>query len=48
MINSNDWVINGRKVMLDVIFGYSSVGSDDIDIEDLLDIADNLLMMQKV
>ncbi len=48
MINSNDWFINGRKVMLDVILGYSSVGSEDISIEDLLDIADNLLMMQKV
>lgn len=48
MINSNEWIINGRKVMLDVIMGYSSVGSDVISIEDLLDIADNLLMMQKV
>lgn len=48
MINSNDWMINGEKVMLDVILGYSSIGSDDISIEDLLGVADNLLMMQKV
>ena len=48
MINSFNGMINGRKVMLDVILGYSSVGSDDISIGDLLDVADNLLMMQKV
>ncbi len=48
MINSTEWDINGSKVMLDVILGYASVGSDEISIEDLLDIAENLLMMQKV
>ncbi|MCF6334811.1 MAG: diguanylate cyclase [Spirochaetales bacterium] len=48
MINSTEWDINGSKVMMDVIMGYASIGSDEISIEDLLDIAENLLEMQKV
>jgi len=47
IINSYQWTINDNKIMLDVILGYSSVGSDDISADDLLGIAENLLEMQK-
>ena len=48
VINSYKWTINDNKVFLDVILGYSSLGSEDISVDDLLDIAENLLEMQKV
>jgi polysaccharide biosynthesis protein PelD len=48
LINSYNWTINDNKVFLDVILGYSSVGSVEISSDDLLSIAENLLEMQKV
>ncbi len=48
VINSYNWTINDNKVLLDVILGYSSVGSEDINAEDLLNLAENLIEMQKV
>ncbi|RLD30261.1 MAG: hypothetical protein DRI73_10535 [Bacteroidetes bacterium] len=48
VINSYKWTINDNRVVLDVILGYSSVGSDYISADDLLALAENLLDMQKV
>ncbi len=48
VINSYKWTINDNKVFLDVILGYSSLGSEVIKVDDLLDLAENLLAMQKV
>jgi len=48
VINSYNWTINDNKILLDVILGYSSIGSDLISADDLLGIAENLLEMQKV
>jgi len=47
-INTYNWTINDNKVLLDVILGYSSMGSDFISADDLLSMAENLLEMQKV
>ncbi len=47
-INTYNWTINDNKILLDVILGYSSLGSDFISADDLLDLAENLLEMQKV
>ncbi len=47
-INTYNWTINDNKILLDVILGYSSLGSDFIGADDLLDLAENLLEMQKV
>ncbi|MDA3940162.1 MAG: diguanylate cyclase [Spirochaetia bacterium] len=48
VINSYNWTINDTKILLDVILGYSSIGSEEISAEDLLNLAENLLEMQKV
>ncbi len=48
VINSYNWTINDNKVFLDVVLGYSSLGSENISAEDLLSLADNLIEMQKV
>jgi polysaccharide biosynthesis protein PelD len=48
IINSQEWVIDGKKILMDVILGYSSVSSENISAEDLLGMAENLLQMQKV
>jgi len=48
VINSYNWTINDNKILLDVILGYSSLGSENISAEDLLSLADNLIEMQKV
>lgn len=48
VINSYNWTIDDNQVLLDVILGYSSMGSEDITAEDLLTLADNLIEMQKV
>ncbi|MEA1911577.1 MAG: hypothetical protein U9N32_07880 [Spirochaetota bacterium] len=47
-INSYNWTINDNKILLDVVLGYSSLGSENISAEDLLSLADNLIEMQKV
>lgn len=48
VINSYNWTINDNKIVLDVILGYSSLGAKDVSADELLDIAENLLEMQKV
>ncbi|MCK5673699.1 MAG: hypothetical protein KAH95_09990 [Spirochaetales bacterium] len=48
VINSYNWTINDNKILLDVILGYSSIGSEDISAEELLNLAENLVEMQKV
>ncbi len=48
VINSYNWTINDDKILLDVILGYSSIGSEDVSAEDLLNLAENLVEMQKV
>lgn len=48
VINSYNWTINDNKILLDVILGYSSIGSEDVSAEDLLNLAENLVEMQKV
>ena len=48
VINSYNWTINDNKILLDVIIGYSSIGSELISADDLLGLAENLLEMQKV
>ncbi len=48
IINGSNWVINDQKIVLDAILGYSSLGHQELSVEELFIVAENLLEMQKV
>ncbi len=48
IIRSTEWRIDNNIVNIEVVFGYSALGSSEIDAEELLESAHQLLEMQKV
>ncbi len=48
MLTSHEWVIDGNRISLEAIFGYSSMGAGEISRDELLDSAEQLIEMQKV
>ncbi len=47
-VNRSNWEIKGNKVQLDLILGYSSLSEKIEEADQLLEIAENLLEMQKM
>jgi len=47
-INQNEWSLNEQLVNLEVMVGYASLSEDQVEAEGLLQIAENILEMQKV
>ncbi len=47
-INNTTWEIKGNKVQLDLILGYSSLSEKIEEADQLLEVAENLLEMQKM
>ncbi len=47
-INSTSWEIRGNKVQLDIIIGYSSLTDKIGEADQLLEVAENLIEMQKI
>jgi len=47
-INENEWSANEQSVNLEVMVGYSSLSEEQMEAEGLLQIAENILEMQKV
>ena len=47
-INGAKWEIDEKPVNLEMILGYSTLGEKDVRADDMLEIAENLLEMQKV
>ena len=48
MVNGNDWFLNEKAVNLEVMIGYASLSEEQMETEGLLQIAENILEMQKV
>ncbi len=48
MINQREWEMDKKKVLPEIVIGYTSLSEDKQSAEDLLSIAENLLEMQKV
>lgn len=48
LITSTDWTIDDERLDLEVLFGYSAMGKDEVSVEELVDGAERLLEMQKV
>ncbi len=48
MINDKEWTLQEQKVNLDVMVGYASLSEEQLEAEGLLQIAENILEMQKV
>jgi diguanylate cyclase (GGDEF)-like protein len=47
-INEREWILNEQKVNLEVTIGYASLSEEQLEAEGLLQIAENILEMQKV
>ena len=47
-INANEWYLNEKSVNLEVMVGYASLSEEQVEAEGLLQIAENILEMQKV
>ena len=47
-INQNEWSLNETAVNLEVMVGYASLSEEQVEAEGLLQIAENILEMQKV
>jgi GGDEF domain-containing protein len=47
-INANEWSLNEKSVNLEVMVGYASLSEEQVEAEGLLQIAENILEMQKV
>jgi GGDEF domain-containing protein len=47
-INANVWSLNEKSVNLEVMVGYASLSEEQVEAEGLLQIAENILEMQKV
>jgi diguanylate cyclase (GGDEF)-like protein len=47
-INGNEWSLNEQAVYLEVMIGYASLSEEQVEAEELLQIAENILEMQKV
>jgi diguanylate cyclase (GGDEF)-like protein len=47
-INGNEWTLNEQTVYLEVMLGYASLSEEQVEAEGLLQIAENILEMQKV
>jgi diguanylate cyclase (GGDEF)-like protein len=47
-INANEWSLNEQTVHLEVMVGYASLSEEQVEAEGLLQIAENILEMQKV
>jgi len=47
-INENEWSLNEQSVNLEVMVGYASLSEEQMEAEGLLQIAENILEMQKV
>jgi diguanylate cyclase (GGDEF)-like protein len=48
MINNKEWNLNEQIVNLEVMVGYASISEERLEAEGLLQIAENILEMQKV
>ena len=48
MINEKEWILQEQKVNLEVMVGYASLSEEQLEAEGLLQIAENILEMQKV
>lgn len=48
IINSSSWNINEQPVVIDAVLGYSSMGHQQISVDEMLSVAENLLEMQKI
>ncbi len=48
MINEKEWTLNEQIVNLEVMIGYASLSEEQLEAEGLLQIAENILEMQKV
>jgi len=48
VINNREWTLNEQKVNLEVMIGYASLSEEQIEAEALLQIAENILEMQKL
>jgi diguanylate cyclase (GGDEF)-like protein len=48
MINDKEWKLNERIVNLEITVGYASLSEEQLEAEGLLQIAENILEMQKV
>ena len=47
-INQTNWEIDEKSVDLEMILGYSTLGKEEVGADDMLEVAENLLEMQKV
>jgi PleD family two-component response regulator len=47
-VNQNEWSLNEQTVNLEVMVGYASLSEEQVEAEGLLQIAENILEMQKV
>jgi diguanylate cyclase (GGDEF)-like protein len=47
-INAHEWSLKEKQVDLEVMVGYASLSEDEVEAEGLLQIAENILEMQKV
>ena len=48
MINEKEWILQEQKANLEVMVGYASLSEEQLEAEGLLQIAENILEMQKV
>ena len=48
MINEKDWRLKDQSVSLDLILGYAAMGGKKMDADEILQVAENILDMQKV
>jgi len=48
MINDKEWILQEQTVNLEVMVGYASLSEEQLEAEGLLQIAENILEMQKV
>ena len=48
MINKKEWTLNEQIVNLEIMIGYASLSEEQLEAEGLLQIAENILEMQKV
>ena len=48
LINGSDWKINEKPLNLETVLGYAALGGKEMTVDEILQVAENILEMQKV
>jgi GGDEF domain-containing protein len=48
LVNEKEWTLNDQPVNLEIVLGYAALGEQEISPDELLQVAENILEMQKI